>query len=162
MVHRPHEMLVENERPPGRLPEAAIGEADAVGLDELCWCGLVGVSHVLARMRHFWTGMNHHDLTSNYSSRIASGTSARAAFAQSTACCTVGAPLTPIAPTTSPPTLMGNPPPYAATRASVGIPARSDGSLGWGDGGVGAVSILLPKIPAGGFSPVRLQSWPIR
>src|SRR3984893_2278125 len=128
MVHRPREMLFENERHPARLPEAAIGEADAVGLDELCWCGLVGVSHVLARMRHFWTGMNHHDLSSNYSARIASGTSARAAFAQSTSCCTVGAPLTPIAPTISPPTLIGKPPPYAATRASVGIPARSDGS----------------------------------
>src|SRR5437762_3699167 len=42
--------------------------------------------------------------------------------------CTVGAPLSPIAPTTSPFTLMGNPPPHAATRASVGIPAKSDGS----------------------------------
>ena len=93
MVHRPHEMLVENERHPARLPEAAIGEADAVGLDELCWCGLVGVSHVLARMRHFWAGMNHHDLSSNYSSRIASGTSARAAFAQSTSCCFSGGSL---------------------------------------------------------------------
>src|SRR2546426_1243961 len=38
--------------------------------------------------------------------------------------CTVGAPLTPIAPTTSPFTLMGNPPPHAATRASVGRPAK--------------------------------------
>ena len=41
MVHRPREVLVENERHPARLPEAAIGEADAVGLDELCWRGLV-------------------------------------------------------------------------------------------------------------------------
>ena len=41
--------------------------------------------------------------------------------------CTVGAPLTPIAPTTSP-HFDGKPPPYAATRASVGIPANSDGS----------------------------------
>src|SRR5260370_23194886 len=128
MVHRSREVLVENERHPARLPEAAIGEADAVGLDKLRWCGLVGVSHILARRSDFWTAMNHHDLSSNYSAGIASGTSARAAFAQSTSCCTVGAPLTPIAPTTSPPTLMGNPPPYAATRASVGIPARSDGS----------------------------------
>src|SRR5229473_5549548 len=58
----------------------------------------------------------------------ASDTSARAAVAQSTSFCTVGAPLTPIAPTTSPFTLIGNPPPHAATRASVGIPAKSDGS----------------------------------
>src|SRR3989440_9193403 len=43
--------------------------------------------------------------------------------------CTVGAPLTPIAPTISPSTLMGNPPPHAATRASVGMPTKSDGSL---------------------------------
>src|SRR6266850_4927129 len=57
-----------------------------------------------------------------------SDTSARAALAQSTSFCTVGAPLTPIAPTTSPSTLMGNPPPHAAIRASVGIPAKSDGS----------------------------------
>src|SRR5205807_5698473 len=54
--------------------------------------------------------------------------SARAARAQSTSFCTVGAPLNPIAPTTSPSTLMGNPPPHAATRASVGMPAKSDGS----------------------------------
>src|ERR1700693_20779 len=58
----------------------------------------------------------------------ASGTSARAALAQSTSFCTVGAPLSPIAPTISPSTLMGTPPPHAATRASVGIPAKSDGS----------------------------------
>src|SRR5882762_4646630 len=58
----------------------------------------------------------------------ASGTSARAAFAQSTSFCTAGAPLTPIAPTTSPSTLMGNPPPHAAIRARVGTPAKSDGS----------------------------------
>src|SRR5437660_1546128 len=63
-----------------------------------------------------------------YSVGTASGTSARAALAQSTSFCTVGAPLSPIAPTTSPFTLMGNPPPHAATRASVGIPAKSDGS----------------------------------
>src|SRR6478736_8713479 len=59
----------------------------------------------------------------------ASVTSARAALAQSTSFCTAGAPLTPIAPTISPFTLMGNPPPHAATRASVGMPAKSDGSL---------------------------------
>src|SRR5258708_7184051 len=33
-----------------------------------------------------------------------------------------------MAPTISPSTLMGNPPPHAATRASVGMPAKSDGS----------------------------------
>src|SRR3954465_14780167 len=53
-------------------------------------------------------------------SRNQSGTSARAALAQSTSFCTVGAPLSPIAPTTSPFTLMGNPPPHAATRESGG------------------------------------------
>src|SRR5882724_8441429 len=58
----------------------------------------------------------------------ASGTGARAALAQSMSFCTVGAPLSPIAPTTSPSTLMGNPPPHAAIRASVGMPANSDGS----------------------------------
>src|ERR1700731_3900768 len=42
--------------------------------------------------------------------------------------CTVGAPLSPIAPTISPSTLMGNPPPHAAIRASVGMPAKSEGS----------------------------------
>src|SRR5258706_1825096 len=40
----------------------------------------------------------------------------------------LGAPLTPIAPTISPSTSMGNPPPHAAIRASVGMPAKSDGS----------------------------------
>src|SRR5882762_8502479 len=63
-----------------------------------------------------------------YSFGTASGTSARAALAHSTSFCTVGAPLSPIAPTTSPFTLMGNPPPHAATRESVGMPAKSDGS----------------------------------
>src|SRR6266478_7119901 len=58
----------------------------------------------------------------------ASDTSARAALAQSTSFCTVGAPLSPIAPTISPSTLMGNPPPHAAIRASVGMPAKSEGS----------------------------------
>src|SRR3989475_4048177 len=58
----------------------------------------------------------------------ASGTSARAAFAQSTSFCTMGAPLSPIAPTISPSTLMGKPPPHAATRARLGMPAKSDGS----------------------------------
>src|SRR2546426_4502086 len=58
----------------------------------------------------------------------ASDTSARAALAQSTSFCTVGAPVTQIAAAIAPSTLMGNPPPYAATRASVGMPAKSDGS----------------------------------
>src|SRR5258708_8912499 len=58
----------------------------------------------------------------------ASDMSARAARAQSTSFCTVGAPLNPIAPTTSPFTLMGNPPPHAATRARFGMPAKSDRS----------------------------------
>src|SRR5713101_1611 len=62
------------------------------------------------------------------STGTASETSARAALAQSISFCTVGAPLNPIAPTTSPSTLMGNPPPHAATRGSVGMPAKSDGS----------------------------------
>src|SRR5258707_931046 len=35
MVHPPSEVLVENERYAVRLTEATIGEADAVGLDEL-------------------------------------------------------------------------------------------------------------------------------
>lgn len=59
----------------------------------------------------------------------ASDTSARAADAQSMSFCTLGAPLTPIVPTSSPFTLMGKPPPHAAMRASVGTPAKSDGSL---------------------------------
>src|SRR3989442_4631588 len=62
------------------------------------------------------------------STGTASDTSARAAFAQSMSFCTMGAPLSPIAPTTSPSTLMGNPPPHRAARASVGMPAKSDGS----------------------------------
>src|SRR5882724_5294957 len=62
------------------------------------------------------------------STGTASDTSARAALAQSISFCTVGAPLSPIAPTISPFTLMGNPPPHAATRANVGMPAKSDGS----------------------------------
>src|SRR5580704_11496072 len=68
-----------------------------------------------------------HDVA-NYLVGTASDTSAKAAFAQSSSFCTVGAPLTPIAPITSPFTLMGKPPPHAATRASVGMPAKSDGS----------------------------------
>src|SRR3981081_829049 len=114
MVHRPGEVLVENERYAVRPAEATIGEADSVSLDELCRRGLVGVYHC--------------GRASYYSVGTASGTTARAALAWSTSFCTVGAPLRPIAPTTSPFTLMGNPPPHAATRASMVMPAKSDGS----------------------------------
>src|SRR5216684_101564 len=62
------------------------------------------------------------------STGIISVTSAKAAFAHSSSFCAVGAPLSPIAPTTSPSTLMGKPPPHAATRARLGMPAKSDGS----------------------------------
>src|SRR6266478_1780940 len=113
MVHRPGEVLVEDERHADNLAEPAIGEADTVCLDELRRRGLVGVNHLVGPFHSVGT---------------ASGRSARAALAQSMSFCTMGAPLTPIAPTTSPFTLMGNPPPHAATRASVGMPAKSDGS----------------------------------
>src|ERR1700726_4518050 len=113
MVHRPGEVLVENERYAVRPAEATIGEADPVSLDELC--------------RRGWVGVYHCGRASYYSVGTAPGTTARAALAQSTSFCTVGAPLRPIAPTTSPFTLMA-PPPHAATRASLGIPAKSDGS----------------------------------
>src|ERR1700726_1580439 len=114
MVHRPGEVLVENERYAVRPAEATIGEADPVSLDELCRRGLVGVYHC--------------GRASYYSVGTASGTTARAAIAQSTSFCTVGAPLRPIPPTISPFTLMGNPPPHAAIRGNVGMPAKSDGS----------------------------------
>src|ERR1700722_7228694 len=114
VIHSTTKMLHENERHAAGLAESAIGEADSVSLDELCRRGLVDVYHC--------------GRAPCYSVGIASGTTARAALAQSTLFCTVGAPLRPIAPTTSPFTLMGNPPPHAATRASVGMPAKSDGS----------------------------------
>src|ERR1700684_2801791 len=72
--------------------------------------------------------MNHYGRSLYHLVGTASDTSARAALAQSMSFCTVGAPLSPIAPTISPSTLMGNPPPHAAIRASVGMPAKSDGS----------------------------------
>src|SRR5882762_1776376 len=53
MVHGAGEVLVEDERHAARFAEAAIGEADAVGLDEPRRRGLVG-------MNHFWAAMNHH------------------------------------------------------------------------------------------------------
>jgi hypothetical protein len=53
MVHRPGEVLVENEGYAIRLPEATIGDPDAVRLDELRRRGLVGMNHysTLPRMR---------------------------------------------------------------------------------------------------------------
>src|ERR1700738_3945969 len=113
VVHGADVVLVEDDGHAAGLAESAIGEVDSVGLDKLRRRGVVG--------------MNHHGLPC-YLVGAASATSARAALAQSTSFCTVGAPLSPIAPTTSPFTLMGNPPPHAATRGSVGIPAKSDGS----------------------------------
>src|SRR5260370_38068296 len=44
MVHVPEEMDVEDEWHAAGLAETAIGEADAIGLDELRGCGLMGVS----------------------------------------------------------------------------------------------------------------------
>src|SRR6266403_5879422 len=113
MVHGAGEVLVEDEWHAAGLAKAAIGKADAVRFDELRRRGLVGVNHLVRPFHAMGT---------------ASGRSARAALAQSMSFCTMGAPLTPIAPTTPPFTLMGNPPPHAATRASVGMPAKSDGS----------------------------------
>src|SRR3984957_16445715 len=115
IIHGADEVLAKDEGHSSGLAEAAIGEADAIGLCELCRCGLVS--------------MNHYGSLPYRLVGTASDTSARAAFAQSMSFCTVGAPLSPIAPTTSPFTLMGNPPPHAAIRASVGMPAKSDGSL---------------------------------
>src|ERR1700738_864159 len=115
VIHGAQVVHVEDERRAAGLAESAIGEADAVSVDELCRRGLVGMNHC-----------GHAPIF--FSVDVASATRARAAFAQSTSFCTLGAPLTPIAPTTSPFTLMGNPPPHAATRASAGMPAKSDGS----------------------------------
>src|SRR6202043_1804642 len=115
IIHGADVVLVEDDRHTAGLAEAAIGEADSVSLYELCRYGLVS--------------MNHYGRSLYHLVGTASDTSARAAFAQSMSFCTVGAPLRPIAPTTSPFTLIGNPPPHTATRASVGIPAKSDGSF---------------------------------
>jgi hypothetical protein len=41
IIRRPAEMLVEDDRRAAGLAETAIGETDAVGLDELRWRGLV-------------------------------------------------------------------------------------------------------------------------
>src|ERR1700720_2501255 len=115
VIHGADVVLVEDERHAAGLAEAAIGEADSVSLYELCRRGLVSMNHCGRSLYHL--------------AGTASDTSARASFAQSMSFCPVGAPLSPIAPTTSPFTLMGNPPPHAAIRASVGMPAKSDGSL---------------------------------
>src|SRR6266446_1177769 len=114
IIHGADVVLAKDEGHSSGLAEAAIGEADSVSLYELCRCGLVS--------------MNHHGRSLYHLVGTASDTSARAAFAQSMSFCTVGAPLSPIAPTISPFTLMGNPPPQAAIRARVGMPAKSDGS----------------------------------
>src|SRR6201998_585493 len=115
IIHGADVVLVEDDRQTAGLAESAIGEADSVSLYELCRRGLVSMNHY---------GRSLYHLVCN-----ASDTSARAAFAQSMSFCTVGAPLSPIAHTISPFTLMGTPPPHAAIRASVGMPAKSDGSL---------------------------------
>src|SRR5216683_3107673 len=114
IIHGADVVLVEDNRQTAGLAESAIGEADSIRLHELCRRSLVSMNH----------GRSLYHLVGT-----ASDTSARAAFAQSMSFCTVGAPLSPIAPTTSPFTLMGNPPPHAAIRASVGMPAKSAGSL---------------------------------
>src|SRR6266851_7609722 len=90
--------------------------------------GVVG--QLIVGEESLWNGVRAHRKSSggSVSAGYASAKSARAALAQSTSFCTAGAPLTPIAPTISPFTLMEKPPPYAATRASVGMPAKSDGS----------------------------------
>src|SRR5260370_32864659 len=64
MVHGAGEVLVENERHSAGFAEASIGEADAVGLDELRRRGLVVMYHFWAAMKHFWAGMNHDGRTS--------------------------------------------------------------------------------------------------
>jgi hypothetical protein len=43
MIHGAGEMLVEDQRYARGLAEAAVGEADAIGLDELRGCGLMSV-----------------------------------------------------------------------------------------------------------------------
>src|ERR1700736_2144118 len=111
IIHGADVVLVEDDRHTAGLAESAIGEADSVSLYELCRRGLVS--------------MNHYGRSLYHLVGAASDTSANAALAQSTSFCTVGAPLSPIAPTTSPFTLMGSPPPHAATRASVETPNRA-------------------------------------
>src|ERR1700691_4609952 len=114
IIHGADVVLVEDDRHTAGLAESAIGEADSVSLNELWRRGLVSMNHCGRSLYHL-VG-------------TASDTSASAALAQSMSFCTVGAPLSPIAPTISPHTLIGNPPPHAAIRGSVGMPAKSDGS----------------------------------
>src|ERR1700735_5382044 len=76
IIHGADVVLAKDERYSSGLAEAAIGEADAVGLYELCRCGLVG--------------MNPYGRSLCHLVGTASDTSARAAFAQSMSFCTVG------------------------------------------------------------------------
>src|SRR5919108_1442574 len=69
IIHTPAEMLVEDERHAAGPAETAIGETDAIGLDELRQSGLVRMNH---------------DGRAYYSVATTSGTSVRAALAQST------------------------------------------------------------------------------
>src|ERR1700736_6701467 len=137
------EVLVKDKGQTASLAPAPISEANAVGLNKLSGnCRRCVGAHCLVLPRNdqrsVWLPILQGGSFQPCNRRLglpvqptgtASDTSARAALAQSTSFCTVGAPLSPIAPTTSPLTLMGNPPPHAAMRASVGIPAKSDGSL---------------------------------
>src|SRR6202030_2675092 len=68
IIHGADVVLAKDERHSSGLAEAAIGEADAVGLNELCRCGLVS--------------MNHYGRSLYHLVGTASDTSARAAFAQ--------------------------------------------------------------------------------
>src|SRR6202521_4184267 len=105
IIHGADVVLAEDERHSSGLAEAAIGEADAVGLYELWRRGLAGMHR---NTRSFVIFLESHP-----------------AFAQSTSFCIAGVPLRPIAPTTSPFTLMGNPPPHAATYSSTTALFRS-------------------------------------
>jgi len=117
--------------PTRRFAEAAVREANAARLNKSSRCCMVRiiVTHNPSRPWKRISNIGAHVCYSFFSPQATqSDMSASAARAQSTSFCTVGAPLSPIAPTTSPFTLMGNPPPHAAKRGSVGMPAKSDGS----------------------------------
>src|SRR4029077_6299480 len=89
VIHGARIVLVEDDWHSAGLAESTISEADSVGLDELRRRGLVG--------------MNHDGRSLNYSAgSTAPGTSARAALAQSTSFCTVGAPISPSPPPHAP------------------------------------------------------------
>src|SRR6266403_2003197 len=136
------EVLIKHKRQTASLAPTPISEANAVGLNKLrrnCDC-CVG-THCLILFRCDQCSFGCQSSKAAPSSHVsadagyffcpagtASDKSARAALAQSMSFGTVGAPLSPIAPTISPSTLMGNPPPHAAIRASVGMPAKRDGS----------------------------------